>query len=103
MRREGAFYVVALRLLPVFPFSLTNITLGMTAMRTTTFYVVSQLSTLPAIAIYANAGTRLAEVKSMSDVVTPELISALCLLGLLPWIAKAAFKLIRPAGNKDSE
>jgi uncharacterized membrane protein YdjX (TVP38/TMEM64 family) len=93
--KDGVFYVVALRLLPVFPFFLTNVTLGVTGMRVGTFYILSQLSTLPAIAIYANAGTHLADVRSFADVLTPPLLTALALLGALPWIAKAGFKALR--------
>jgi len=86
--REGGFYLFTLRLLPVVPFFLINLALGLTAMRVTTFYWVSQLGMLAGTIVYVNAGTQLAAVESPSDILSPGLIGAFLLLGFFPLIAK---------------
>jgi dihydrolipoamide dehydrogenase len=86
--REGGFYLFTLRLLPVVPFFLINLALGMTAMRAATFYWVSQLGMLAGTIVYVNAGTRLAAIQSPSDILSPGLIGAFLLLGFFPLIAK---------------
>ncbi len=86
--REGGFYLFTLRLLPVVPFFLINLALGLTAMRVTTFYWVSQLGMLAGTIVYVNAGTQLAAIESPSDILSPGLIGAFLLLGFFPLIAK---------------
>ena len=93
MRKEGIVYLLTLRLLPVFPFFLTNIVMGVTAVRTTTFYIVSQAGMLMATFLYINAGTQLAHIRKLSDILTPGLIGALVILSAFPWIAKLAIGL----------
>lgn len=85
---EGAFYLFALRLVPIVPFFIVNLALGLTPMRPLTFYLVSQLSMLPATMVYVNAGSQIANVDSWSDVFSPALIIAFSLVGFLPLISK---------------
>ena len=86
--RDGAFYLFSLRLVPAVPFVLVNLIAGLTALRVHTFYWVSQLGMLPGTLVFVYAGTQLARVKSLSDVLSPGLIGAFVLLGILPWIMR---------------
>ena len=92
--RDGAAYLLGLRLVPVFPFFLVNLLVGLSSIPARTFAWVSQVGMLPATIVYVNAGTRLAEVRSLDDVLSPGLVLALVALGVLPvagrWIARAA-------------
>lgn len=88
MEREGAFYLFALRLVPVFPFFLINILMGLTNIKTWTFYWVSQLGMLGATVVYVNAGTQLGRVKNPGDILSPELVLSFVLLGVFPLLAK---------------
>ncbi|HWS73516.1 MAG TPA: FAD-dependent oxidoreductase [Quisquiliibacterium sp.] len=89
VRRDGTFYLLTLRLVPVFPFWLINLLMGLTPIGAARFYVVSQLGMLAGTAVYVNAGTQLAEIRSPSDVLSPALLGSFVLLGLFPLIAKA--------------
>jgi uncharacterized membrane protein YdjX (TVP38/TMEM64 family) len=86
--RDGAFYLLTLRLIPVFPFFLINLAMGLTAMRVLTFALVSQVGMLPGTAVYVNAGTQLAGIEKTSDILSPALLGSLALLGLFPLLAK---------------
>jgi pyruvate/2-oxoglutarate dehydrogenase complex dihydrolipoamide dehydrogenase (E3) component/uncharacterized membrane protein YdjX (TVP38/TMEM64 family) len=88
--KDGAFYLLTLRLIPAFPFFLINLAMGLTAMRLLTFALVSQIGMLPGTIVYVNAGTQLAAIESTGDVASPALIGSLVLLGLFPLLAKAA-------------
>jgi pyruvate/2-oxoglutarate dehydrogenase complex dihydrolipoamide dehydrogenase (E3) component/uncharacterized membrane protein YdjX (TVP38/TMEM64 family) len=88
IERDGAFYLLALRLVPVFPFWLINLLMALTRLKTWTFYWVSQIGMLPATVIYVNAGTQLAQVDGLGDVLSPGLIGAFVLLGLLPLLMR---------------
>ena len=88
LEREGAFYLFALRLVPVFPFVVVNLLMGLTPVRTRAFYWVSQIGMLPATIVYVNAGTQLATLTSIGGLLSPELIGSLVLLGIFPLIAK---------------
>jgi pyruvate/2-oxoglutarate dehydrogenase complex dihydrolipoamide dehydrogenase (E3) component/uncharacterized membrane protein YdjX (TVP38/TMEM64 family) len=90
IERDGAFYLLSLRLIPAFPFFLVNLAMGVTAMRLLIFALVSQLGMLPGTIVYVNAGTQLAAVESSSDIFSPALIGSFVLLGLFPLLAKAA-------------
>jgi pyruvate/2-oxoglutarate dehydrogenase complex dihydrolipoamide dehydrogenase (E3) component/uncharacterized membrane protein YdjX (TVP38/TMEM64 family) len=87
--RDGAFYLLTLRLIPVFPFFLVNLAMGVTAMRLLTFALVSQAGMLLGTIVYVNAGTQLAGIESTSDILSPALIGSFVLLGLFPLLAKA--------------
>lgn len=93
IEREGAFYLFTLRLIPVFPFFVINLVMGLTRVRLFTFYWVSQLGMLPGTAVYVNAGRELGSLESLSGVLSPSLIGAFVLLGLFPWLARAGVTL----------
>jgi uncharacterized membrane protein YdjX (TVP38/TMEM64 family) len=86
--REGGFYLFSLRMVPLFPFFVVNLVMGLTPMRVAPYYLISQVGMLPATAVYVFAGTQLADIESLSDVLSPGLLTALVLLGALPLIAK---------------
>jgi pyruvate/2-oxoglutarate dehydrogenase complex dihydrolipoamide dehydrogenase (E3) component/uncharacterized membrane protein YdjX (TVP38/TMEM64 family) len=86
--REGGFYLFTLRLVPVFPFFIVNLAMGLTSIRPFTFYWVSQLGMLAGTFVYVNAGTQLARIESLSGIVSPALFGSLALLGVFPLIAK---------------
>jgi pyruvate/2-oxoglutarate dehydrogenase complex dihydrolipoamide dehydrogenase (E3) component/uncharacterized membrane protein YdjX (TVP38/TMEM64 family) len=86
--RDGAFYLFSLRLVPVFPFFLVNLLMGLTPIGTLTFYAVSQVGMLLGTIVYVNAGTQLAGINSLSDVASPGLVASFAALGLLPWIGR---------------
>jgi len=88
IRRDGGFYLFTLRLVPLFPFFLINLLAGLTALRTWTFFWVSQLGMLPATVVYVFAGTQLAQVQSLGDVLSPGLIGAFVAVGLLPLLMR---------------
>ncbi|MFA7299764.1 MAG: FAD-dependent oxidoreductase, partial [Sideroxydans sp.] len=86
--RDGALYLFTLRMVPVFPFFLINLLLGLTPMRTRTFYWVSQVGMLAGTLVFVNAGTQLAQLKSLSGILSPGLLLSFALLGVFPLIAK---------------
>jgi len=88
IQRDGAFYLLSLRLVPLFPFFVINLVMGLTKIKTWTYYWVSQLGMFLATAVYVNAGTQLAQVNSLGDVVSADLLGALVLLGIVPIVAK---------------
>lgn len=88
MARDGAFYLFTLRIVPVVPFFLINLLMGLTRIRIWTFYWVSQLGMLPGTLLYVNAGTQLAAIDEMADILSPGLLVSLLLLGMFPWLAK---------------
>ncbi|MBE7424357.1 MAG: FAD-dependent oxidoreductase [Zoogloeaceae bacterium] len=95
VRKEGAFYLFTLRLVPVFPFFLVNLLLGLTAMKARTFYWVSQLGMLAGTVVYVNAGTQLAQIDSLAGIVSPGLLLSFALLGLFPLIANRIVESVR--------
>jgi pyruvate/2-oxoglutarate dehydrogenase complex dihydrolipoamide dehydrogenase (E3) component/uncharacterized membrane protein YdjX (TVP38/TMEM64 family) len=86
--KEGAFYLFTLRLVPLVPFFVINLLMGLTAMKTRTFYWVSQLGMLAGTLVYVNAGTQLAKIESLEGILSPALIGSFVLLGVFPLIAK---------------
>jgi len=88
VKRDGAFYLFTLRLVPVFPFFLINLLSGLTALPTRTYYWVSQLGMLPGTIAYVFAGTQLARIESARDVLSPGLIGAFAALGVLPLLMR---------------
>lgn len=86
--KDGALYLFTLRLIPVFPFFLINLLMGLTPMRARTFYWVSQLGMLAGTVVFVNAGTQLAQLQSLSGILSPGLLFSFALLGIFPFIAK---------------
>ncbi len=95
IRREGAFYLFSLRLIPLFPFFVVNAAMGLTGLPLGTFYLVSQLGMLPGTAVYVNAGTQLGRIDSLSGILSPALLVSFALLGLFPLAARRAVALYR--------
>jgi pyruvate/2-oxoglutarate dehydrogenase complex dihydrolipoamide dehydrogenase (E3) component/uncharacterized membrane protein YdjX (TVP38/TMEM64 family) len=95
VEKEGGFYLFTLRLVPVFPFFLINLLMGLTSMRAATFYWVSQLGMLAGTLVYVNAGTQLAGISSLRGILSPGLIASFALLGIFPLIAKKIVDAIK--------
>lgn len=88
VERDGASYLFMVRLVPAFPFFVINLVMALTPMKTTPFFLVSQIGMLPGTIVYVNAGTRIAEIESMGDILSLQLIGAFALLGIFPFIAR---------------
>lgn len=88
VEKDGPFYLLTLRLVPVFPFFLINLLMGLTAIKARTFYIVSQIGMLLGTLVYVNAGTQLANIDEVSDIGSPGLLLSFAALGLTPWIGK---------------
>lgn len=86
--KDGALYLFMLRLVPVFPFFLINLLMGMTRIPARTFFWVSQLGMLAGTLVYVNAGTQLARIESLSGIISPEVLLSFALLGVFPLAAK---------------
>ncbi|SBT19309.1 Dihydrolipoyl dehydrogenase [Marinomonas gallaica] len=95
VEKDGGFYLFTLRLVPVFPFFLINLLMGLTPIKTWTFYWVSQIGMLAGTAVYVNAGTQLAQIDSLGSIVSPSLLASFALLGIFPWIAKLLLGFIK--------
>ncbi|MEH6702592.1 FAD-dependent oxidoreductase, partial [Parasphingorhabdus sp.] len=88
VEKDGPFYLLTLRLVPVFPFFLINLLMGLTAIKARTFYIVSQIGMLLGTLVYVNAGTQLANIEQVSDIGSPGLLLSFAALGITPWIGK---------------
>ncbi|TVP52209.1 MAG: pyridine nucleotide-disulfide oxidoreductase [Halomonas sp.] len=95
VERDGALYLFTMRLVPVFPFFMINLVMGLTRIKTITFYWVSQVAMLPGTAIYVNAGGQLGELESLGGIVSPTLLASFALLAVFPWIARRIVLLIQ--------
>mgnify|MGYP003958230983 FL=1 len=94
IQKDGGFYLFTLRLLPVVPFFVINMVMGLTPLRTSTFYWVSQLGMLPGTLVYVNAGSELAKIESLGDILSPTLIGSFVLLGIFPLLVKKIISII---------
>lgn len=88
IENEGAFYLFSLRLVPIFPFFVINLVMGLTRMRLATFFWVSQIGMLAGTIVYVNAGKELAKIESLSGIMSPGLLISFVILGLFPIAAK---------------
>lgn len=95
IEKDGAFYLFTLRLVPAFPFFVINLVMGLTPLKTWTFYWVSQLGMLAGTLVYVNAGTEIAKIESLSGILSPGLIISFTLLGIFPLMAKWVVSRIR--------
>jgi pyruvate/2-oxoglutarate dehydrogenase complex dihydrolipoamide dehydrogenase (E3) component/uncharacterized membrane protein YdjX (TVP38/TMEM64 family) len=95
VERDGPLYLFSLRLIPVVPFFVINLVMGLTTMRPWTFYWVSQLGMLAGTAVYVNAGTQLAQIQSLRDIVSPGLLGSFVLLGLFPLVARKVMAAVQ--------
>ena len=88
IEKDGAFYLFTVRLVPIFPFFLVNLGMGLTKIKTSVFYLVSQIGMLAGTAVFVNAGTQLSKLESLSGILSPKIIFSFVLLGVFPLIAK---------------
>jgi len=102
IQREGAFYLFSMRLIPVIPFFMINMAMGLTPMRLWTFYWVSQLGMLPGTFIFVNAGSQLARIDSLAGIFSPGLICSLALLGIFPLVTKRLLEAFRKRFGGDT-
>jgi pyruvate/2-oxoglutarate dehydrogenase complex dihydrolipoamide dehydrogenase (E3) component/uncharacterized membrane protein YdjX (TVP38/TMEM64 family) len=95
MDRDGALYLFTLRLVPVFPFFVINLVMGLTTLKTQTFYWVSQIGMLAGTVVYVNAGTQLGRLESLSGILSPGLIGSFALLGIFPLLTNKIVEVIK--------
>jgi pyruvate/2-oxoglutarate dehydrogenase complex dihydrolipoamide dehydrogenase (E3) component/uncharacterized membrane protein YdjX (TVP38/TMEM64 family) len=95
VEKDGAFYLFTLRLIPVVPFFVINLLMGLTKMKALTFYWVSQVGMLAGTLVYVNAGTQLAQIESLKGILSPGLIGSFVLLGIFPLIARKIVEAVK--------
>ena len=103
MAADGEFYLFALRLVPAVPFFVVNLAMGLTRIRLWTFWWVSQIGMLAGTVVYVNAGSELAKIESLGDVVSPTLLVSFALLGILPIVAKKGVAWVRARRSASNE
>jgi uncharacterized membrane protein YdjX (TVP38/TMEM64 family) len=106
IEKEGAFYLFSLRLVPIFPFFVINLAMGLTRMRLTTYFWVSQIGMLAGTIVYVNAGKELAKIESLSGIMSPGVLISFAVLGLFPIAVKKLLELYKkkftsPAAQHD--
>lgn len=94
--REGGFYLFTVRLIPIFPFFIINLVMGLTRMPLRTFFWVSQLGMLPVTMVYVNAGKEIGKIDSLAGILSPTLIASFVILGLFPITVKKVMQFIKP-------
>jgi uncharacterized membrane protein YdjX (TVP38/TMEM64 family) len=102
IEKEGAFYLFTLRLIPVLPFWMINLVMGLTNMPLFKFYWVSQIGMLPGTMVFVNAGKELAKIESVKDILSPGLIISFALIGIFPILVKKLISLYRSKMKKNS-
>ena len=95
VEKDGAFYLFSLRLVPIFPFFIINLTMGLTSIKTWKFFIVSQLGMLPGTVVYVNAGTQLGKLDSVKGILSPSLLISFSLLGIFPLVAKKIIDFVK--------
>ena len=95
VEREGAFYLFSLRLVPLFPFFVINLVMGLTPLKVGIYYLVSQIGMLPGTIVYVNAGTQLGQLESAGGILSPGLLLSFALLGVFPLLAKRILALFQ--------
>jgi uncharacterized membrane protein YdjX (TVP38/TMEM64 family) len=100
IEKEGAFYLFTLRLIPVFPFWMINLAMGLSKMSLLKFYWVSQIGMLPGTMVFVNAGKELAKIESLKGIFSPSLIISFALIGIFPIVIKKLLALYRSGRKK---
>ncbi|MBL44080.1 MAG: pyridine nucleotide-disulfide oxidoreductase [Sphingomonadaceae bacterium] len=95
LERDGAFYLFTIRMIPLFPFFVVNLVMGLTRIRAWTYAWVSQVGMLLGTIVYVNAGTQLARIDSLAGIASPAVLISFALLGIAPWFAKAIIAWIK--------
>lgn len=103
IEHEGALYLFSLRVIPVFPFWLINIAIGLTSMRSGVFFIVSLIGMLPGTMVFVNAGMELGKIESVAGIMSPGLIISFTILGLFPLAAKKAMNMYRKQRGRGPE
>ncbi|MFD1768024.1 TVP38/TMEM64 family protein [Sphingorhabdus buctiana] len=98
--RDGALYLFTIRLIPLFPFFVVNLLMGLTRIKTRTFYWVSQIGMFPATIVFVNAGTQISKIESTAGLLSPTLIGSFVLLGLFPWIARGLVAAVKKVHDR---
>ena len=93
--KEGGFYLFTLRLVPLFPFFVINLVMGLTPMRVWTYYWVSQVGMLAGTMVYVNAGTQLGQIDSLGGILSPGLLLSFALLGVFPLLARKGVDIMK--------
>ena len=97
VEKEGAFYLFTMRLIPLVPFFLINLLMGLTSIKTSVFYTVSQAGMLPVTAIFTWSGNQLGQIKTLKDILSPSLLVAFALIGIFPFVAKKLIEFYKQA------
>ncbi|MBX2835572.1 MAG: FAD-dependent oxidoreductase [Gammaproteobacteria bacterium] len=95
IEKDGAFYLFTCRLVPIFPFFIVNLVMGLTKLKTGVFYIVSQIGMLAGTAVFVNAGTQLAKLDSLSGILSPAILGSFALLGIFPLVAKKIIDVLK--------
>jgi uncharacterized membrane protein YdjX (TVP38/TMEM64 family) len=95
LQRDGAFYLFSIRMVPLFPFFIVNLVMGLTRIPIWQYYLVSQVGMLAGTVVYVFAGTQLAGIEALGDILSPGLIAALSLLGLFPLLARKSIDWLK--------
>ena len=103
MHEDGAFYLFSVRLIPIFPFFVINLVMGLLPMRAGTFYIVSQIGMLLPTIVFVNAGVQLGRIESLGDILSFPVIASFALLGIFPLAAKKAIGYIRQRRGESPE
>ena len=102
-RREGALYLFSMRLVPVIPFFVINLVMGLTSIGTLHYALASFVGMAPGTMVFINAGTQLAQLDSVSGLLSPGMIASFSLLAVFPYIARYALRLIRNRAGVSEE
>jgi uncharacterized membrane protein YdjX (TVP38/TMEM64 family) len=105
LEKEGAFYLFGLRMVPVIPFWLLNLLVGMTSMRVSIFFIATLTGMVPIMLVLVYTGSQLGDIEtfSLAAIFTPGLILSLCLLAAFPFLARAIVRFVRRFANSDAE
>ncbi|MGB4246662.1 MAG: FAD-dependent oxidoreductase, partial [Pseudohongiellaceae bacterium] len=95
IEKDGNFYLFSLRMVPLFPFFVVNLLMGLTPIKVLPYFLVSQVGMLLGTAVYVNAGAELGQIESLSGLVSAPIILSFALLGIFPWVARALLSLFR--------
>ncbi|MCR9204358.1 MAG: FAD-dependent oxidoreductase [Halobacteriovoraceae bacterium] len=95
VKREGAFYLFTLRLVPLFPFFVINLVMGLTPINVFTYFIVSQVGMLLGTAVYVNAGVQLSQISNVGDIFSLKLLLSFTALGVLPILGKKIISIIK--------
>jgi uncharacterized membrane protein YdjX (TVP38/TMEM64 family) len=103
IEKEGAFYLFTMRLIPIFPFWMINLAMGLSKMSLVKFYWVSQIGMLPGTMVFVNAGKELAKIESLKGIFSPGLIISFALIGIFPIAVKKLLALYRFKKEKSTD